>query len=264
MRSDALVSAPESHQKDRTHSSLYRLTPQELDRNHRIEEYLPLVGKVIEKFRKTLPSHVNLDDLHGVGVMGLVAAAERFIPEQANTFPSYAYIRIRGAIFDELRRLDPCSRRSRQAAKKIETAREEVAQTLGRAPSDKDVSEHLQVSLTEFDRLRETASPVRIVSLDVPLETDSSGSSSFHEVIPDVEQLCVRETMQQEDLKKLLTKRLSELPEIQKKVLALYYFEGMRFAEIALAFDLTESRICQLHRQAVSKLQALMRSETGC
>ncbi len=241
-------------------SSYYRRSSEELERNERIEQYFPLVEKILGTMLRRLPTHVSADDLRSAGTMGLISAAERFDSAQAAAFAGYACVRIRGAILDELRRIDPCSRRSRQLAKKIESATQETAQALGRAPSDEEVSTRLRVSSAEFARLRERASPVRIVSLDVSPDTGESTGGILHEIIPD-DQEDAREKMEREDLLKSLAERITELPDLQKKILALYYFEGMRFAEIGEAFDLTESRISQIHKKAVLRLRALMRSE---
>jgi len=220
-----------------------------------------MVREVLGKMQRTLPSHVDADDLHGAGVMGLVAAVERYVTEQSHTFSGYAYISIRGAILDELRRMDICSRRVRQRAKPIDAAIETKAQILGRVPTDEEVSAELQIPVADLQKWRERASAIRVVSLDACSETDASTGGWLHEIIPDNEQQSVREVMEKEDLLKLLTQRIADLPELQKKVLAMYYFEEMRFAEIGVAFDLTESRICQIHKQAVTKLRAHLRSE---
>ena len=241
-------------------SSLDRLSPAEIERNQQIEKYFPLVDKVLAKVRRNLPPHINADDLRGAGVMGLVAAAERFVAAQANTFEGYARLRIRGAMLDELRRIDPCSRRSRIRAKRIQAVTQEVAQAVGRMPTDREVSVRLNITTTELEQWREAAASVRVVSLDVSANPDDPAGSSLHELIPDSEQESVRDAMDREELLQILLHRLEELPALEKKVLALYYHEGMRFCEIARVFDLTESRICQIHKKAVVSLRRYLQS----
>lgn len=236
-----------------------RLTPAEFTRNKIIEEYLPCVGAVLAKVQRGLPAHVNADDLYSAGITGLIAAAERFDPAQAQTFRSYVCLRIRGAMLDELRRFDSCSRRNRLWNKKVQVAVQEAEQALGRAPTDQELSARLQISVTELARQRDTARPVRIISLDGEPDSDPTRANPLHELIADNNQEDVRETMEREEMTQLLMRRLTELPDIQKKILALYYFEGLRFSEIAEVFDLTESRISQLHKQAVATLQAFIR-----
>lgn len=241
-------------------SSSHRLTPAELERNQRVERYLPLVAQVLSKIRRTLPAHADVGELYSAGVTGLIAAVERFDPSQAESFPGYVCLRVRGAILDELRRLDPCSRMSRSRARKIQQAIADVEQALGRAPTDAEVSERLQISTAEFQRWRETSTPVRVVSLDVPADNDPNSGGALHELIADDHHECVRDRMEHDELKQILTARIAELPEIQRRILALYYFEGLRFAEIGEVFDLTETRVCQIHKQTVKKLQAYLQS----
>lgn len=236
------------------------LTPAEFTRNKIIEEYLPCVGSVLAKVQRGLPAYVNADDLYSAGITGLIAAANRFDPAQAQTFRGYVCLRIRGAMLDELRRLDSCTRRHRSWNKKVQVAIQESEQVLGRAPTDQELSERLKISVTELARQRNSAKQVRIVSLDGDPENGPSMAQPLHELIADTNQEDVRETMETEEMKQLLMRRLAELPAIPKKILALYYFEGLRFSEIAEVFDLTESRICQLHKQAVTTLQAFIRS----
>jgi RNA polymerase sigma factor FliA len=243
---------------ERTNSQFDRITPAELLRNERIEQHLPLVDTVLASIRRRLPAHVDLDDLHSAGVTGLISAAERFNAAQGNTFKSYVCLRIRGAILDELRRLDPCSRNARARNKKIQHAVQEAEQRFGRAPTDKEVSDELHISVAELERWRE-APTVRLVSIDGHGENSDSSGGSLHELLstdgPDV-----RETMEKQELVQLVTDRMATLPDTQKRILALYYFERMHFSEIAAAFGLTESRICQIHKQAVASLRAYVES----
>ncbi|MEO5958187.1 MAG: FliA/WhiG family RNA polymerase sigma factor [Opitutaceae bacterium] len=243
----------------RTNSRIAGITSAELLRNERIEQYLPLVDSVLGSFRRKLPAHIDLDDLHSAGVTGLISAAERFDPEQGNTFKSYVCLRIRGAILDELRRLDPCSRASRARSRKIQGAVQEAEQRFGRAPTDAEVSAQLNISVAEFIRWRETSASIRLISLDGQSENSDSKGGSLHDLLsadgPDV-----RETMEKQELVSLVTDRIAMLPDTQKRVLALYYFERMHFSEIAVAFGLTESRICQIHKQAVATLRAFVES----
>ena len=253
----------ESHHQEEEFSpvtSFNRHTPEELDRNERIETYFHLVDKILAKVRAKLPAHINADDLRSAGVMGLVAASERFDPAKAGAFPGYACLRIRGAILDELRRIDPCSRRSRGREKKIQSATQELAQSLGRTPTDEELSTRLQIPVSELLQWREATAAGRLISLDVPCETGSSIGSSLHEVLPDHEQESVRDAMEKKELLELMSDRIAELPVMEKQILALYYFEEMRFGEIGVAFGLTESRVCQIHKQAVLKLRAFIRS----
>lgn len=259
--SAACLATPSTEQASRNdRSSPHRLSAAELERNERVQRYLPLVAQVLSKIRRTLPPHANTDELYSAGVTGLISAVERFDPAQADSFPGYVCMRIRGAILDELRRLDPCTRMSRTRGRKIQQAILEAEQELGRAPTDAEVSSRLQISVREFNRWREAATPIRILSLDVPPENDSNGASPLHEMIADQNHECVRDGMERQELMELLTARIAELPDMQKRILAMYYFEGMRLAEIGAVFHLTETRVCQIHKQVVKKLQTYLES----
>lgn len=240
----------------RVRNAQSRPTVAELERNARVEQHLPLVRRVLERIRRTLPRHIDADDLYSAGVTGLIAASERFDPKQHATFPGYACLRIRGAILDELRRLDWCPRRTRAKARRFEAAVQEAEQELGRAPTDGEMSRRLGVPLRSISKWREAAKPTRFIPLDQPSHSDDPQSGSLHEVIADERQVGVRDSMENEELMQLMADRIEALPEAQKKILAMYYFEGMRLAEIATVFKRTESRISQIHAQAVSTLRA--------
>lgn len=228
----------------------------ELQQNELIERHFPLVRRVLERIRRTLPRHIDVDDLHSVGITGLIAAAQRFDPEQHETFPGYACLRIRGAILDELRRMDWCPRRTRARTRRIEAEIQQVEQELGRAPTDAEMSQRLGMAPQEFAKWREAAKPVRFLPLDHAADGDDSTKGSLHEVIADDKHVCVRDSLEKEELISLLTERIQSLPDTQKRILAMYYFEGMRLAEIAAVFGRTESRISQIHAQAVTTLRA--------
>jgi RNA polymerase sigma factor FliA len=232
------------------------LTPAERQQNELIEEHLPLVRRVLERIRRTLPRHIDVDDLHSVGVTGLIAAAQRFDPAQHQTFPGYASLRIRGAILDELRRLDWCPRRTRARTRRIEAAIQEAEQALGRAPTDAEMSDRMGMSSSEYAKWREASKPVHFLPLDHAVDGEESGRGSLHDVIADEKHVCVRERMEKEELLRLVSERIQLLPDVQKRILAMYYFEGLRLAEIAAVFGRTESRISQIHAQAVTNLRA--------
>lgn len=227
-----------------------------LDERDLIERYLPLVRNVVDRIRLNLPPHVDVEDLYSVGVTGLIAAVRRYDPEQGHTFAGYATTRIRGAILDELRRLDWCPRRARAKAKKLKESINELEQKLGRAASEEEIRQHLNLSPKEYAKWMEEARPVCFVAIDQNAENDESEGASLHELIADESDVPVRDRMEKDELMQLVAQRIAELPEIPKKILAMYYFENMRLAEIAAVFDLTESRICQIHAQTVLGLRA--------
>jgi RNA polymerase sigma factor FliA len=229
-----------------------------IDENSLIERYLPLVRNVVDRIKINLPSHVDADDLYSVGITGLIAAVRRYNPEQGRTFVAYASVRIRGAIFDELRRMDWCPRRARTRTRKLKAAINEVEQKFGRAATDAEVRAALGLSEKEYAKWVEEARPVTLIAIDQESANEEGGGVSLHELLADDADVTGRETLEKAELLQLLTQRIAELPDIQRKILAMYYFENMRLAEIATVFDLTESRICQIHAQVILSLRAWM------
>ena len=227
-----------------------------VDEKDLIARYLPLVRNVVDRIKLNIPAHVDADDLYSVGVTGLIAAVRKFDPEQGSTFASYAAMRIRGAILDELRRMDWCPRRARARSRKLKLAINEVEQKLGRAATDAEVCATLGLSEKEYQKWVEEAKPVTFIAIDQNTEGEEGEGASLHELLADEADKTGRDNMEKAELLQLLTQRISELPDIPKKILAMYYFENMRLAEIAAVFGLTESRICQIHAQTILGLRA--------
>ena len=231
------------------------VSPSAVDEKDLIERYLPLVRNVVDRIKLNVPAHVDADDLYSVGITGLIAAVRKFNPEQGSTFASYAAMRIRGAILDELRRMDWCPRRARARSRKLKTAINDVEQKLGRAATDKEVCASLGLSDKEYQKWVEEAKPVTFVAIDQHAEGEEGEGASLHELLADEADVTGRDNLEKAELLQLLTQRIAELPDIPKKILAMYYFENMRLAEIAAVFGLTESRICQIHAQTILGLR---------
>lgn len=227
-----------------------------LDEKDLIERYLPLVRSVVDRIKINLPPQVDADDLYSVGVTGLIAAVKKYDPVLGHTFAAYATTRIRGAILDELRRMDWCPRRARAKARKIKEAINEIEQRVGRSASEEEIRAHLGLSSKDFAKWMEEAKPVCFVNIDASTDHDDVEGASLHELIADESDVPVRDRMEKDELMKLVAQRIEELPDIQKKILAMYYFENMRLAEIAAVYNLTESRICQIHAQTVLGLRS--------
>jgi RNA polymerase sigma factor FliA len=179
---------------------------------------------------------------------------------QAGSFAAYAATRIRGAILDELRRLDWMSRSSRSKAKRLGSALSRLEQAQGGAVTPESLCAELQMSEAELQALQEEMRPVRLVSLDSPEEGGELEERSLHDLIADDGAASAGELVERKELVGLLAGRIAQLPEMPRKVLAMYYYENLRLADIAAAFGLTESRICQIHTQAVKQLRAYLQS----
>jgi RNA polymerase sigma factor FliA len=227
-----------------------------IDEKELIERYLPLVRNVVERLKLTLPAHVDADDLNSVGVTGLMAAVKRYNPEQQHTFAAYATARIRGAVLDELRRLDWFPRRARAKARKIKTVIADLEQKLGRAPSDEEIRARLELSVKDYNHWMSEVRPISFIAIDDTGESEDGDGASRHEMIADEQAVPVQTTMENTELGQLVAQKIQDLPDIQRRVLAMYYHENMRLAEIAAVFNLTESRICQIHAKAILSLRA--------
>jgi RNA polymerase sigma factor FliA len=229
-----------------------------LDEKELIERYLPLVRNVVDRIKLNLPSHIDAQDLCSVGVTGLMAAVRKYDPEQGHTFAGYAATRIRGAILDELRRMDWCPRRARARARKIKEAINQLEQRLGRAATEQDICKELNLSAKDYAKWLEESRPVTFIAIDHLGSGDDSDGVSLHDLLPDENDETGRDKVEKQEMLQLLTQRIAELPDIPRKILAMYYFENMRLAEIATVFSLTESRICQIHSQTILGLRAYL------
>ncbi len=234
------------------------VSPSAVDEKDLIERYLPLVRNVVDRIKLNVPAHVDADDLYSVGITGLIAAVRKFDPEQGSTFASYAALRIRGAILDELRRMDWCPRRARARSRKLKTAINEVEQKHGRAATDAEVCATLGLDKKEYEKWVEEAKPVTFIAIDQHADNEDGSGASLHELLADEADVTGRDNLEKAELLQLLSQRIAELPDIPKKILAMYYFENMRLAEIAKVFGLTESRICQIHAQTILGLRAYL------
>lgn len=222
-------------------------------------EYYPLVRYTVNAMRSRLPSHADLDELHSVGVSGLMAAVDNYDADQHATFKAYASLRIRGAILDELRKLDSLPRNRRASFREIQKTIADLEQELGRAPKDDEMAKAMGISEAEFVRLQEKTRPTYTVSLDMPTPTGED-DRPMHDMIADDRQQPVFEAMEHRELIDEMADKIQTLPERMQKVLVLYYFEGCRLAEIAEVYGVTEARICQLHTEALRRLRSLIRT----
>jgi RNA polymerase sigma factor for flagellar operon FliA len=225
-------------------------------RNRLIERYLDVVRFTAERLHKRLPSEVDVEDLMSAGLFGLMDAIDAFDPGRGVKFETYCAPRIRGAIFDELRSMDWVPRLVRSRTAKMEKVRKEFELTHGRRPTDDEVSERMNVSGAEYDKLSKDSRPVGIVSLDrKAFESDSSREVREVDVIEDGRQPNPAELVQRGDLQALITKGLSRS---ERLIVILYYYEEMTMKEIGLTLDLSESRVSQMHSSILARLKAQM------
>lgn len=232
--------------------------PAAFDENEIIEQYLSVVRTVVDRIKLYLPPHVDEEDLYSVGITGLIAAVKKYTPERSKSFGGYATTRVRGAILDELRRLDWCPRGVRMRARKLKDAINTVEQDLGRTATEQEVAAQLGVTVAEYSKWLEEAKPVTFIALDYSGDGENGPRASLHDILADENDVTGRENLEKAELLEILTQRITELPDMHKKILTMYYFENLRLAEIAETFRLTESRICQIHAHILVGLRAFI------
>jgi len=229
-----------------------------------VVKYLPLVSSAVARLAMTLPEHVDRDDLNSVGLVGLLQALRNFNPACGASFESYARMRVRGAMLDELRRMDWIPRTIHEKARKLQNTLAQLEQKLGKPATDEQMAKALKLTMPEYLQMVDEVRPASFVCLDAINLPDDSEGGSLHEVIANEAAENPVDQASQQELKQVIFERLKLLPDIQRKVLALYYAEDMNLREIAEAFNLTESRICQIHSQAILAIRShVQRLEAG-
>lgn len=232
--------------------------------NALVEQYLPLVRSAVGRLAMTLPDHVDHDDLYSAGLVGLLQALRNYDPACNTSFESYARVRIRGAMLDELRRMDWVPRTVHEKARRIQEAMAELEQRLGRTPSEEQMAKALKMTVGEYSELLDEIRPAAFVCLDATSSSEGPEGGNLYEVVADPAENGPVEAVSRRELKRVILDRLKQLPEVQRKVLALYYGEDLHLREIAEVFGLTESRICQIHSQAILSIRSyLQRYEAG-
>jgi RNA polymerase sigma factor for flagellar operon FliA len=235
----------------------YRRTRDRDVRDRLILTYAPLVKFVAGRLGASLPSHVDEQDLASYGLLGLIGAIERFDPGREIKFETYAISRIKGAIIDELRSLDWVPRSVRTRAREIERAIAELERRLMRAPTDEEIAAKIGISEDELEESLSEISRTSIAALD-ELWTPSAGGDQIAliDTIEDTSGPDPEHSLQQTELKEALGEAIARLPEREKLVVTLYYYEELTLREIGEVLGVTESRVSQLHTKAVLRLKA--------
>jgi RNA polymerase sigma factor for flagellar operon FliA len=223
-----------------------------------VEQYLPLVRTVVGRLAMTLPAHAATEDLYSAGLVGLLNAVRRFNPTTGVLFETYARVRIRGAVFDELRRLDWVPRSVHDKARKVEEVMRRLEQEKGEIPTNYEMARALDLTEDEYEQLLTEIRPATFVCLDSVRSAEQEGEATQHEAVADAGQPDPGRTTARRELSQIIARRLEHLPEMQRKVLALYYFEDLRLREIAEVFGVTESRISQIHAAAIISIKAYL------
>ena len=227
-------------------------------RDRLILTYAPLVKFVAGRVGASLPAHVDEQDLVSYGLLGLIGAIERFDPDREIKFETFAMARIRGAIIDELRSLDWVPRSVRTRARHIERAIAALEKELMRAPTDDEIAKKLGVSQEELDDSLLEISRSSVAALD-ELWSPAAGGGDQIALIDTIEDESGPDpeiSLEQSEVKEALAEAISELPEREKLVVTLYYYEELTLREIGEVLGVTESRVSQLHTKAILRLKA--------
>ena len=224
-------------------------------RDDLIVQNLFLVKYVVGRIGNVLPAHVKLDDLYSSGVTGLVRAVERFDPSKNSKFESYAILLIKGAIIDELRELDWIPRSIHQKAHLISSAQEILQQKFGRDPTDQELSDHLGMTENELSELLLRVRPAILISLNREASHNDEENGPISERIADERAETSYEVADRKECASLLANAIADLPEQERKVLILYYYEELMLKEIGKIMGLSESRVSQIHTKALLKLR---------
>ena len=237
----------------------YRRTKDKAIRDRLILNYAPLVKYVAGRVGSGLPAHVDEEDLVSYGLLGLMGAIDRFDPSRDIKFETFAISRIKGAIIDELRSLDWVPRSVRSRARDIERAMAELERHLHRAPTDEEIAAKLGITQDELDDSLTNISRSSIAALDELWTVSGSGGGDQVALIDTIEDTSGPDpqgALAQTELKEALGEAIARLPEREKLVVTLYYYEELTLREIGEVLGVTESRVSQLHTKAILRLKA--------
>jgi RNA polymerase sigma factor FliA len=221
-----------------------------------IKEYAPLIKFVAQKIAVRLPPNIELDDLISAGSIGLMDAIDKWDPTRDNKFKTYAEFRIRGSILDELRAQDWIPRSVRDKAKALDRTISALENELGRYPTEEEISAKLNMPIGEFHELVNQVRPVSLLSIDDQPTFSDSDKKSIANLLEGAKSGNPFNQLNVKVVKDVVAKAIEELPERQRLVLSLYYFEDLNLKEIGQVLRVTESRVSQLHAQAVTRLRA--------
>jgi len=229
------------------------------DKNHLLNEHAPLVKKLAHQMKAKLPPSVEVDDLVQAGMIGLLDAVNRYEDTHGAQFETYAVQRIRGAMLDELRNSDWLPRSMRQNMRKIEVAMSTLQQKLGRPPTESEVAKQLKLPLAAYQEMLADGGGHQLVYYEDFRNSDDDGHDSF------LDRYCVDDSndplkaLMNTGFRQAVIDSINALPEREKVLMGLYYEQEMNLKEIGAVMGVSESRVCQLHSQAISRMRAYLR-----
>lgn len=237
----------------------YRKTKAQKIRNQLIEMYAPLVKYIAGRLAISMPPNIEEDDLVGYGILGLIDAIDKFDPGREVKFRTYATVRIKGAILDELRAFDWIPRTVHQKSRQIELALLALENKLGHSPTDQEVADQLGIALDEYHNILREVSGITLLSVD---NTFTTGSDDDEMTVLDALEGPPQENpetrLEFKDMKRVVAEGIRGLPEKEQQVIYLYYYEELTLKEIGKVLEVTESRISQLHTKAILRLKTIL------
>lgn len=222
------------------------------DKDALVREHLPLVKKIAYHMMSRLPASVEVDDLIQAGLLGLLDAVDRYDDSHGANFETYASQRIRGAMLDELREADWASRNVRRAGRQIEEAMHILEQRLGRPPGEQEIADELKVDIAAYYELLNNARGARLVYYEDLYDAEGE---EFLERFADEDTPSPFDVLAGQRFKGALARAVVALPEREKLLMGMYYEQDMNFKEIGAVMGVSESRVCQIHAQAVTRLR---------
>jgi RNA polymerase sigma factor for flagellar operon FliA len=233
------------------------------NRDELILSHMPLAKYLVKRLSAHLPPHLDEEELMSAAVMGLITSAERFDPARGIQFKTFAEQRIKGMLLDELRSQDWLSRSVRTKYKRLEREFAALRQKLGRDPTGEEIATAMGLGLNQYHRLLEEVHTFSIVSLNESWEDDEGSSGSLLDTVEDKNAINPHAQMQSKELIEALGLSIDSLPEKERMVVTLYYYEELNLKEIGAILGLTESRASQLHSQAIVRLRSKMKPHAG-
>ncbi|MBN1897945.1 MAG: RNA polymerase sigma factor WhiG [Spirochaetes bacterium] len=235
----------------------YKKKKDEKIREYFVRKYAPLVKYVAGRMAVGMPHNADFEDLVSDGLMGLLDAIEKFEFERGIKFKTYAVTRIRGSIVDGLRERDWIPRSVRQKAKEIESTMVDLEKKFGRPPEEEEIAEAMNISMGEYKKIVREISGASILSLHEIWHIGSDDDEvPMIETIESPESLKPDVIVEKQEIKKIIVEALENLPEKEKGVIVLYYYEGLTLKEIGEVLNVTESRVSQLHAKAIARLRS--------
>ena len=228
-------------------------------RDEIIVAFAPLIKYIAQKIAARLPANIELDDLMSSGVIGLMDAIDKYDPSRDNKFKTYAEFRIRGAILDELRAQDWVPRSVREKAKMLERVYAKIEQDKGRPADDDEICAELKITKNEYHDLLAEVRSISLLSYDDLNNLSKGDRRGSIEYSESAKAPTPYSEVNTAAIKKLVAEAITDLPEKQRLVLSLYYYEDLNLKEIGKVLDVTESRVSQLHTQAILKLKAKLK-----